>query len=64
MFNACGETYRSLKDEIEVIDFDGIPVRTVSVAGLLSTKQTVREKDVVVRLALQRALDKMQQVGL
>ncbi len=61
MFNACGETYDSLQSELEIIDFDGVPVRTVSLGGLLRTKRTVREKDVVDRLALERALEKMQQ---
>lgn len=60
MFNACGETYETLKTELELIDLEGIPVRTVSVAGLLKTKRTMREKDVVDRLALERALEKMQ----
>ncbi len=56
MFNACGETYESLLACQEVIDLDGVPVRTVSAAGLLRTKQTVRPKDVADRLLLERVL--------
>ena len=58
MFNACGETYESLVSELEMMEIDGIPVRTVSVAGLLRTKQTVRQKDIVDRLVLERAVEK------
>ena len=58
MFNACGETYESLVSELEMLEIDGIPVRTVSVAGLLRTKQTVRQKDIVDRLVLERAVEK------
>lgn len=34
----------------------GIPIRTVSLRGVLLTKQTVREKDVQDRLILERAI--------
>lgn len=60
MFNACGETYESLVTELEMLEIDGIPVRTVSVEGLLRTKQTVRQKDVVDRVVLERAVEKMK----
>jgi len=40
MFNACGETYESLLPHAVTIDFDGVPVRTLSIEGLLKTKQT------------------------
>jgi len=60
MFNACGETYETLERYREVVDLDGIPVNTVSLEGLLRTKQTVRDKDVMDRVMLQRALNKLQ----
>ncbi|OIN90412.1 MAG: hypothetical protein AUJ20_14775 [Comamonadaceae bacterium CG1_02_60_18] len=56
MFNACGESYESLLPYAVTIDFDGIPLRTVSLQGLLKTKQTSREKDRMDRLILERAL--------
>ena len=56
MLNACGETYDSLQRYAEVIDLDGIPVRTVNLQGLLLTKQTSRDKDVADRMVLERAL--------
>ena len=56
MFNACGETYESLLPYAITIDFDGIPIRTLSLEGLLKTKQTSRDKDKLDRVILERAL--------
>lgn len=56
MLNACGETYESLRPFAETIDLDGVPVRTISLEGLLRTKQTMRDKDVADRAVLERAL--------
>ena len=56
MFNACGETYQSLLPFAVTIDFDGVPVQTLSLEGLLKTKQTSPEKDRLDRLILERAL--------
>jgi hypothetical protein len=57
MLNACGETYDTLKHYAVTVDLEGIPVRTVSLEGLLRTKQTVRDKDVADRHILERALE-------
>jgi hypothetical protein len=57
MLNACGETYDTLKRYAVTVDLEGIPVRTVSLEGLLRTKQTVRDKDVADRHILERALE-------
>jgi hypothetical protein len=56
MLNANGQTYETLKQFAITIDFDGIPVRTVSLEGLLLTKQTMREKDTADRMIIERAL--------
>ena len=56
VFRTCGETYESLKRFEKVIDLDGIPVRTVDLEGLLRTKQSAREKDVLDRAVIERAL--------
>jgi predicted nucleotidyltransferase len=56
MFNACGESYQSLLPYAVTIDFDGIPLRTVTLEGLLKTKQTSRDKDKMDRQILERAL--------
>ena len=57
LFSACGETNETLARYAEIVDLDGIPVRTLSLEGLLLTKQTVRDKDVMDRIVLQRAID-------
>ncbi|MEI7429225.1 MAG: hypothetical protein WCL27_02140 [Betaproteobacteria bacterium] len=56
MLNACGETYDTLKQYCVTVDLEGIPVRTVSLEGLLRTKQTMRDKDVSDRHVLERAI--------
>ena len=57
MFNACGETYESLLPYAVTIDFDGVPVRTLNIEGLLKTKQSARDKDRLDREILERALE-------
>lgn len=61
LFNASGQTYDSLLPHSEVVNLDGIPVRTVSLEGLLLTKQSVREKDAADRLILERAIEALKQ---
>jgi len=57
LFNACGETNETLSLYAEIVDLDGVPVRTLSLEGLLLTKQSVRDKDVMDRIVLQRAIE-------
>jgi len=56
MFNAAGESYESLKDYAEIIDFEGIPIKTINIEGLLKTKQTLRDKDASDKMILAQAL--------
>lgn len=56
MLNANGQTFDTLRSYAETIDLDGITVKTVSLEGLLLTKQTMREKDVSDRIIIERAL--------
>jgi hypothetical protein len=56
LFNACGESYDSLLPFAVTIDFEGVPLRTVNLEGLLRTKQSSRDKDRMDRLILERAL--------
>ena len=60
MFKAGGETYETPNRFAEVLDLDGIPVRTINLEGMLRTKQTMREKDVADRLVLERALETLR----
>ncbi|NNM65453.1 MAG: hypothetical protein HKL99_12710 [Burkholderiales bacterium] len=61
MLNANGQTYETLKHYAETIHLDGIPVKTVSLEGLLQTKKTMRDKDVADRAILERAIDAYRQ---
>lgn len=57
MLNACGETYETLRKYAEKVEIDGVPVNTINLEGLLLTKQTMRDKDVMDRIVLERALE-------
>jgi hypothetical protein len=57
MLNANGMTYDALRPYAETIEFEGIPLRTINLEGLLLTKQTLREKDIPDRIILERALE-------
>ena len=56
VFKTCGETYESLKPHIEEVDLEGVWVKTLSLEGLIKTKQSMRDKDVMDRLVLERAI--------
>lgn len=57
MLNANGQTYDTLSQYAESIELDGIPVKTITLEGLLLTKKTMRDKDVADRLIIERALE-------
>lgn len=56
IFKTCGETFETLKPHVETVELDGIPVHTLTLTGLLKTKQSARDKDVMDRLVLEKAL--------
>ena len=60
MFSACGETYESLQPHAVTINFEGVPVRTLNLEGLLKTKQTSRDKHKLDRVILERALEELK----
>ena len=60
LLNAGGETYETLKQFAEVLDLEGIPVRTINLEGMLRTKQTTRDKDRADRMILERALETLR----
>ena len=57
LLNANGQTYDTLEHYVEIIELDGIPVRTISLEGLLLTKQTLRDKDASDRIIIEHALE-------
>jgi len=60
MFNACGETFETLRQYAQTIDLEGVPVRTINLEGLIRTKRTQRDKDISDRLILERALEALR----
>ena len=63
MLNANGQTWESLRQFAQTLELDGIPVRTLSLEGLLLTKQTMRDKDAADRAILERALEFLREQG-
>lgn len=57
LFSPCAQTYAMLKPFEQVIDLDGVPVHTVSLQGLLLTKQTQRPQDIQDAIVLRRAIE-------
>ena len=57
ILNANGHTYDVLDQYAVLIHLEDVPVRTISLEGLLLTKQTLREKDKEDRLVIECALE-------
>ncbi len=57
LFSPCAQTYDMLKNYEQTVDLDGVPVRTVSLEGLLLTKQSQRPQDIQDALILRRAIE-------
>jgi hypothetical protein len=55
--------FHSLRRYAETIGLDGIPVRTISLEGLLLTKQTMRDKDAIDRIVIEHALEVLRASG-
>jgi predicted nucleotidyltransferase len=63
MFTACGQTYDMLRQHAATVYIEDIPVKTIDLEGLLLTKKTAREKDMVDRLVLERAIAACRKQG-
>lgn len=61
IFRTCGETYETLKPHMETIDLDGVLIQTLDLEGLLKTKQSEREKDILDRKVLEKAIEKLRE---
>jgi hypothetical protein len=62
ILNTCQQTYDSLKKYTEILEVNGIPITTLSIEGLLLTKQSVRDKDVMDRRSLEIILHRMNEL--
>ena len=56
MLNANGHTYETLRRFAQTTDLEGVPVKTITLEGLLLTKQTLRDKDALDRSIIEQTL--------
>ena len=61
LFNAAGESFESLKDYVETLDVEGVKIVTLNLEGMLKTKSGQREKDIVDRHILEKAINKIKE---
>lgn len=60
LFAANGETYDSLQPHVRTLIVDTVEIRTLDIEGLLKTKTTHRDKDLLDRRALSEILEKLR----
>jgi hypothetical protein len=60
ILNTCQQNYDTLIPYLETIEVEGIPIRTLSIEGLLLTKQSLRDKDVMDRKTLEKILNRIK----
>ncbi len=54
LFVAADHSFSDLRKHVKAIDYDGVPILTLDIDGMLITKDTTRESDRADRLKLQR----------
>jgi hypothetical protein len=59
ILTTCQQTYDTLIMYSEIFELDGVPITTLSIEGLLLTKQSMRDKDVMDRKSLELILRRM-----
>lgn len=57
LFNANGETWESVQPWVRSLAIEGVPLKVLDIDGLLRTKTTYREKDILDRQVLTRLRD-------
>lgn len=60
LFVAAGHDFNELRSHIQTVHFDGVPVTTLDIDGLLLTKQTSRDSDVPDRARLRQLRDTLR----
>lgn len=59
LFAANGHTFESVKSHIIVLEIEGVAVKLLNIEGLLKTKTSYREKDILDKAVLTRLRDAM-----
>jgi hypothetical protein len=60
MPSVAGQGWGDLQSHIEIIDLDGVPLRLLSLEGLLKTKQGVRPKDQLDAALLRQMIEELK----
>ncbi len=60
LFAANGETYDSLQPHVRTLTVEGVAITTLDIEGLLKTKPTQRDKDIIDRRALTEILQRVR----
>ena len=63
MPSIAGHTWQEMRDHIQTIDLDGVPLPLLSLEGLLLTKQGQRPKDQMDAALLSKALEELKNRG-
>ncbi|MGH8705414.1 MAG: nucleotidyl transferase AbiEii/AbiGii toxin family protein [Burkholderiales bacterium] len=57
---AAGKSWEDLKPHIVTVDLDGVPLRVLSLEGLLATKRGLRPRDQADAALIERALEQLR----
>ena len=60
LFVAAGHSFEELRPHLQMVTFDGIPIRTLDIDGMLMTKQTSRDTDIPDRKRLRQLRDALR----
>jgi hypothetical protein len=60
--SVAGHTWEDMKAFVEQRDLDGVPMRVLSLEGLLKTKQGVRPKDQADAQILRAAIEQLKRL--
>lgn len=60
LFVAAGHAFEELRAHIQTVIFDGIPISTLDIDGMLMTKQTTRDTDIPDRQRLRQLRDALR----
>ncbi|ENO86613.1 hypothetical protein C665_07171 [Thauera aminoaromatica S2] len=60
LFVAAGHTFEALRPHLQTVVFEGVPIRTLDIDGMLMTKQTSRDTDLPDRKRLRQLRDALR----
>jgi hypothetical protein len=63
LYVAASRSFEELRKHTQTVMFNGVPVMTLDVDGMLKTKQTARESDLPDRLKLERLKNAIRELA-